>query len=61
MCLSDKDPQSQENNENPCLYHSIYEDKSHSDGVIVKANIQMRIIDLLTGVGSMHLSEAYLG
>jgi hypothetical protein len=47
--------------ENPCLYHIVYEDKSHSSGVIVKANIQLHIIDLMTGAGLVHLSETYVG
>jgi len=46
---------------NPCLYNVEYEDNSHSKGVIVKANIQLHIIDLMTGIGVVHSSETYLG
>jgi len=61
MSLHDNNPQFEVMVGNPCLYHIVYEDKSYSDGVIVKANIQLHIIDLITKIGVVHLSETYLG
>jgi len=61
MSLHADNHEFQGKSESPCLYHVVYEDQSYSDGVIVKENIQMRITNLVTGVGVVHLSEAYLG
>jgi hypothetical protein len=59
--MSDNYPQSQGKDESPCSYHIVYEDKSHSEGVIIRANLQVQITDIVTGVSVVHADETLLG
>ncbi|KAG0627200.1 hypothetical protein M758_2G181500 [Ceratodon purpureus] len=53
--------QLQTKDEGPCLYNIVYQDNSHSDGVIVKSIIETQITDIVTGVSGMHLDATLLG